>query len=182
MQIFNIKKIDIFGGVFFLFIWIIPMAYTGLTNIDFPLMPRVLTYWQRTSFLFPYGIKSWPVYYIQAQFEGEPKWTTLDESQFFKLKPFGYRTRLHQFFYARKDISDYAHGNETELNRQRELALWVQKRYQQLHTDAKPITKVRFIAGFYIVGDDPAPRGHWQKPELEFFSKHLRRIISTHNL
>lgn len=145
-------------------------------------MPRTLSYIQRISFLFPHSIESWPIYYIQGLPIGEKEWITLPEEDYFRLKPFGYRTRLHQFLYRSKDLTGYSKGQQAEHLRHKELAHWIVKRYAELHKQNPPLVAVRFVAAFYVVKQQSSYDGHWRKPPLDFFPVDRTYILSTHFL
>jgi hypothetical protein len=175
-----IKQKDLLWCLFFIVFWIIPIGYVGLTNRDLSGIPRVITYIQRISFLFPYSIESWPIFYIQALPDGSQTWMTLDEEKFFRLRPFGYRTRLHQLLYASKDLTGYPTGRERADDRREELARWIARRYTQLFPGLPRLRAVRFVAGFYRVQRRSSYEGHWRNPFLESFPENLKYIVSTH--
>lgn len=173
---------NIFSCLFFLAVWIFPIIYTGLTNRDVPGMPRTLAYIQRIAFLFTRGIPYWPVYYIQAIPEGAEEWITLPEEDYFKLKPFGYRTRLHQMLINSDYGIGFAKGRQRAKEREEEVMKWIAKKYDESHPDGPKLNALRLIRALYPTDQKPKERGHWQKPALDSFPAERLEILSAYSV
>jgi hypothetical protein len=176
----NASRKDIFSCLFFIAFWLLPITYTGLTYKDAPFFPRTLAYLQRIAHLFTQANPVWPVIYIQGLSEERVDWFVLSTQEYFRLKPFGYRTRLHEMFIHSKDMVDFKKGEGTYEARQKELARWIAQRYAQKHPDAPPLKGVRFIAGVYRIERGRRFEGRWKDMPLEAFSPPDRYVFSTH--
>jgi len=178
----KISKRDIFAFSFFLIIWIIPITYTGLFNRDMPGFPRTLCYLQRIAILFTHSIESWPIFYIQVRSHENNQWQTLEEEDYFRLKPFGYRTRLNSILYHAKDSLGYKEGNDRVTDRRKEMAEWIASRYARLNPQKNDIDTVRFVAAFYYTQKADVIKGRWRRPALNTFSKDQTMVISVHDI
>lgn len=176
------KRKDLLSFLLFIFIWIIPITYTGLSNKDMPFFPRTLCYLQRIAMLFTHSIESWPVYYIQVKLDDGKQWITLKEEDYFRLKPFGYRSRLHQILYYSKDSVGFPKGKEKSSERQREMAFWIAKKFESLHPQRSKVDAVRFVVAFYHIQKASAIKGRWIKPPLGAFPAEHTLVLSTHQI
>ncbi len=159
--------------------WVIPIIYTGLTHRKILLFPSAVRYFQTIGDLFTHRVQVWPMPYIQIRTEANPGWMTLPEEDFFRLKTFGYRTRLFEVLYYATNVPDYERkSHETQA----ELAQWIAKRYTKLYPgNPKPVA-VRFVAGLHFADPQNPPQGHWQPPSYEAFPKDKTYILSTHDV
>ena len=178
----KIKKKDIFAFLFFIIIWIIPITYTGIFNCDMPGFPRTLCHLQRIAILFTHSIESWPIFYIQVRSHENNQWQTLKEEDYFRLKPFGYRTRLFTILYFSKDSLGFQKGIDLDAARREELAQWIAARYARLYPHESDIESVQFVAAFYYTQEGKAIQGRWRKPRLESFAKDKTIVISRHDI
>ncbi len=163
---------DLIGLTAFLVLWLGPMAYRGLTNRPMPGLPRLLTYLHNVSALFPTAMPYWRVDYVLIRPEGSDAWTALPEAEYFRMTPFGHRTRLHQLM----NISLTPGGHA----RRAEAAAWIRARYIARHPQRPRPAAVRFVGAQYRTGRD-APRGPWRTPPLESFHPEESFILSTHD-
>lgn len=175
----RITKKDFLCCAFLIVVWVFPIIYTGLTLRKINLFPSCIRYFQSIGALFTHRVNIWPMPYIQILREGESTWLTLPEEEYFRLKTFGYRTRLFEALYYATNIPDY---ERKSYQTQAELARWVAERYRQLHPgDPKPVS-VRFVAGLHFADPQNPPAGHWQPPPYESFPKDKTYILSTHDV
>ena len=172
-------KKDVFFCLFFVFFWIIPVIYNGLTQKKISFFPRGLSYFQSISGLFTHSVPVWPMPYIQIRLTGEADWQTLREADFFRLKTFGYRTRFFEALYYGTNIKDYARRSR---DTQKELADWIARRYQKLNPQSKRIAAVRFIAGLYFIDPKAQPVAHWENLPLKTFSPEKVYVLSEHTI
>jgi hypothetical protein len=175
----RVRPRDALALAFFTALWLVPIAWTGLTYGPFPGMPRTLEYLQTIAYLFVPAKPTWPAYYIQAIPEGSESWVTVPEERFFRLKPFGYRTRLSQVL-ARTHYADrYERGQKRERARHAELAEWVARR--SAAEDGRELRSVRFVVGFVHAGDPGMTRGRWRTPPLADLPPERVHVLSTHD-
>lgn len=115
----------------------------------------------RCACLFTNRVNRWENYYYQVQVEGSDKWITLDESNYARLKPFGYRTRLTR-------VMSSIQGGRYPKIRDR-LADFIKRRYARVHPDQPPVVALRVKYAVYRVGDEVLlnPKGPWEIPPLE---------------
>jgi len=175
-------KKELLSFLFFLLVWILPMGYSGLFNKDVPFFPRTLCYLQKISRLFTHSIESWQIFYLQARPENSEKWITLDETDYFRLKPFGYRTRLHQILAKTKDAEGFRRGENTEKLRHKEIARWVARRYAELYPDKPRIEQIRIVCAFHNVAPKEDIKGRWFNRPLNAYSHHQKKVLYVHNV
>ncbi len=121
------------------FFFLIPMSLTGLLEHAPRLWPACLHDYYRISCLFTQRTRSWGVYYAQAQFQGSNQWQTLDLHDYFQLKPFGYRTRLHP-------LMSYSFGRGAlGLKQRQELAEYLRNSLSRDKPELPTIESIRFV-------------------------------------
>ena len=145
-------------------------------------MPRTMQYLQRIGRLFTHSVESWQIFYIQIQPKNTDTWETLEESDYFRLKPYGYRTRLHQLLIHSQDEKGFWQGQVRGYQREQELAFWVARRYTKLHPDGPDVGKVRIVCAFYNIQDGKSIKGRWVNQPLESYSRHQKIVVSTHDI
>ncbi len=163
--------------LFFIFFWLFPIFYTGLTHKKISFLPRYITYFQSISNLFTNAVPVWPMPYIQIQLNNSQEWLTLKESDYFQAETFGYRTRLFEALYYGTNIIDYE--KKTQRTRE-EMAQWIARRYEALYRPNQPVTAVRFVAGLYWLDPKKKPNGHWQLINLKSFRPQDIYVLSVH--
>jgi hypothetical protein len=149
--------------------WIVPLLYLGITDRYAPWTPRPVQNLQNTFQLFVGRMEWWPVVYLEARF-GTDEWVTLPEEEYFKMKPFGYRTRMTRF----REVF----GGQ-RLLAQDELALWVKKQYEKLHPEDAAMTEFRVVVGRWIVRNEKFS-SYWVKPPLQSFAPDQRYVMSSY--
>lgn len=175
----SIREKDLIACILFILLWLIPIFYTGITNKDFPLMPRTINYLQRISFLFVNSEENWPIFYIQVRPQNSNTWITLNENDFFKLKPFGYRTRLNQLLIYYHSEHGYEEGRGKKVNRLTELSRWIYKKYYEKYNVR--LDSLRILKSYYNINDQFSNVGHWRKPEISFVPKDRFKLIFIYN-
>lgn len=174
----RVRSRDALLLAFFVAFWLLPITWTGLTYRPFPGVPRTLEYLHTIAYLFVPAKPTWPAYYIQARAAGSDEWMTLPEEHFFRLKPFGYRTRLSQVL-ARTHYADgYLHGQKRERARHAELAEWIAARWSP--PGGGEVAGVRFLVGFTHAGDPGTSAGRWRTPALADLPPERVHVLSTH--
>jgi len=180
----GIRKKDVYSCLLFIILWLLPVMYTGLVNRDVLLLPRTLCYLHRISFLFTHGTPVWTNYYIQGLPEDSNAWVTLPESDYFRLQPFGYRTRLHAVLSAKLQhyALGYPQGQGQQQAREAELARWISQRYNSTRQRSQGLEAVRFMFANSPLGDNASISGHWRKPALDSFQKRKIHVLSVHDV
>jgi len=178
----KVSKRDIFGLSLALILWIIPITYSGIFSKNMPGFPRTFCYLQRIAMLFTHSIESWPIYYVQVKSYSSDQWITLREENYFRLKPFGYRTRLFTILYFSKDSLGFQKGIDRDAARREELAQWIATRYARLNPNESDIESVQFVAAFYNTQEGKAVQGRWHRPRLDSFTKDQTMVISKHDI
>lgn len=151
------RIVDVVALLGFVALWLVPMAYVGYRGGA----PR---HWSITvqdlysvSCLFGSASERISVFYVQVHREGQLGWEDLDESEYFRLEPFGHRNRFDRF------MSRFGHQRDAELAR-RELALWLAQADRERHADRPPIVAVRFLWADRRIDREHPPSGRWRKP------------------
>lgn len=168
---------DYLLALFFLVTWLIPITYVGLSARPVHFIPSAFQGLHNISCLFIVAPKAWQNVYYQVRLEGSRRWATVAEEDYFRMKPFGYRTRAHRLL-----VESVFEGSRGELQRQ-ELARFIKDRHEALHHASPPVTAVRFLAAHYYVGEAEMahPAGRWTRPALEQVDKSRVTVISEHD-
>ena len=164
----GVRPRDAAGFALFLVFWLFPCAYQGLAGRRPPMAPPVMTYLTSVSCLFTMAAPYAAFDYIQVQLTPGGSWVTIPDSPFFRMSPFGYRTRLDE--YQRQGLF----GERA----QDEFAVWFYRRFREVHPDRPPIAGVRLVAGIVPTSLDVAP-GRWRKPPLESLPPGVPRVWMT---
>jgi hypothetical protein len=168
---------DYLLSLFFVVAWLAPITYVGLTARAMPFVPAAFQGLHNISCLFIKAPKAWQNVYYQVRLAGSRRWTSVDEADYFEMKPFGYRTKAHRLLVE----SVF----ETRGERQREeLARFIEQRHEALYPDRPPVVAVRFLAAHYHVGEAEMarPAGRWSRPPLEQVERSRLTLISEHDL
>jgi hypothetical protein len=151
-------------GVFGL-LWLLPVAYHSLAHRPLPGAPPLLLQTTNVSCLFLRPQDYVPVQYIQVLLPGQTDWSTEDDRHYFRMSPFGHRTRFDELLRKRLD-------SEQAL---REVAAYVRLRHTR-RTGVAPLA-VRFVAGIVLNPEDPS--GHFVKPPLSEIAPFRREVWFT---
>lgn len=170
-----IGRKDLAMGIFFLVFLLVPLLFVNLTHKKLKFLPPSLSFFYSTSRLFTNANYIWPMPYIQVRMEGDDRWMTLPQEDYFKMETFGYRTRLFEALYLA--LNDAQKSNAVR----EEMALWIRRRYQMLHPGQPVPVALRFVAGLQRARPDAVPRGHWEKPPFAKFAKEDTYVISEHH-
>src|SRR5690606_27576847 len=137
--------------------WLVPMAWVGLLGgapRHWPISAQDL---YSVSCLFGSASERVSVFYVQVRRVGQLGWEDLDESEYFRLEPFGHRNRFDRY------MSRFGHQKHAELAR-RELAQWLAQTDRERHPDRPPIEAVQFLWADRVIDRQQPPRGRWRKP------------------
>ena len=147
---------------FFAVVWLLPVAFQGLFHAALPGAPEPLATATSVSCLFLRSSPYIPVQYIQVLLPEGTTWITQDDTRYFSMSPFGYRTRFDEMM-RKQLVTPRALG---------ELAGFIRARHARV-TGVAP-TAVRFVTG--IVLPEPAPSGQVQKPPLDAIDPIRREV------
>jgi hypothetical protein len=164
----RIRKRDAATFACFVALWLVPAVYAGLVGRPIPGTPRVHAYLTSVSCLFTLANPYTAFDYIQVQPTPGAGWVTVPDHPYFRMSPFGYRTRLDE--YMRHAQMDGPGADE--------FAIWFYWRYRQLHPDRPPLAGVRLVAGM-IPRTLDVPAGHFRKPPLEELPPDVPRVWLT---
>ena len=180
----------ILAAIFFV-LWLIPILKVGLTGkpVNFKPLQRLgiprgvetqasnyLNNNYRTACLFTKRVGSWSNYYYQARLTGQTHWIDLDESDYTRLKVFGYRTRL------RRMLAQQLKEEDAMQARRLAIATFIKQRFETLYPEEPKVAAIRFIRVAYKSGDPTIaePGGHWTKPPLFTIPPRQQRLLSAH--
>jgi hypothetical protein len=150
---------------FFSLFWLVPVACNGLRGgRPTPGVPVRLIHLANVSCLFSFAMPSWPIHYMQVQLDPQGEWRTLPEADYFRMEAFGHRTRLTDML--SRGLGDRA---------LQELALWIRRRYQELHPGGPAPVGFRMLSTLFRAGD-PIPAGHWRTPPLDTVPADRREV------
>lgn len=151
------RVVDVLALLGFALLWLLPMAWVGWLGGAPSRWPVSVQDLYSVSCLFGSASERVSVFYVQVRREGGIGWEDLDESEYFRLEPFGHRNRFDRF------MSRFGHPQEAELAR-RELAQWLAEADRRDHAERPPIVAVRFLWGDRVIDPEQPPRGRWRKP------------------
>lgn len=151
------RIVDIVALLGFCLLWLLPVGYVGVRGVAPERWPITLRDLYSVSCLFGRASERVSVFYVQVHREGEMGWEDFDESEHFRLEPFGHRNRLNRFM-ARIGY------RPAGVPARREFAQWLAKADRERHPDRAPIVAVRFLWGDHNITADRPPQGRWRKP------------------
>lgn len=151
------RVVDIVALLGFTSLWLVPMAYVGYRGGAPERWPITVRDLYSVSCLFGGASERISVFYLQVRRDGQLGWEDLDESEYFRLEPFGHRNRFDRF------MARFGYRHEAELQR-RELAQWLAQADRQRHADRPPIVAVRFLWADVTIDAAHPPQGCWRKP------------------
>jgi hypothetical protein len=151
------RIVDVVALLGFVLLWLVPVAYVGYRGGAPERWPITIRDLYSVSCLFGGASERVSVFYVQVRREGQVGWEDLDESEYFRLEPFGHRNRFDRF------MARFGHRLAAEPQR-RELAQWLAQADRERHADRPPIIAVRFLWGDRRIEADQPPQGRWRKP------------------
>lgn len=157
----------------FIALWLIPVGYRGAMHRAPPLLPKPLARLSNISCLFSKAMPTWRVFYVQYRDRPGGPWQELDTSRWFRLEPFGHRTRLTRYLENWPARGDAARA---------ELAAWLADAYQAELPDRPTPHEIRFLRARIGVRDDAPPTGCWERPPLREVPANHLDVMSTHRL
>lgn len=149
-------------GVVFLFVWLIPITYVGLTDRSVPEAGRYLNYMWRIACLFPGRSDAWDDYFYEVRQVGEEEWVEVPLEMLGGMRPFGAGNRLHR-------MMAQGGGDRNRPAVLRSAAWFVKNRFESRHPAGPGVEEVRFVRVRYRVGSPRlvAESGPWTAPTLD---------------
>lgn len=151
------RRIDVAALLGFGLAWLLPMAWVGLRGASPSGWPTQARDLYSVSCLFGQAHERVSMFYLQARYADRSGWHDLSEREYFRLEPFGHRTRFDRFMVR------FGHRAEHQPAR-RELAEWIAARELALHPERPPIVAVRYVWADREISAATPPTGRWQKP------------------
>ncbi|MCA9680921.1 MAG: hypothetical protein KC457_01900 [Myxococcales bacterium] len=152
--------------------WLLPVAVSSWRGGPPSSWPTRARDFYSVSCLFGTASDRVSMFYVQVRREGLAGWQDFDEGEYFRLEPFGHRTRFDRF------MARFGVGDSGEQARE-ELAHWLAARDRERQPGSAPIIAVRFLwTDRHIDAEDP-PQGCWRKPpRAELGAVPMRRLGS----
>jgi hypothetical protein len=151
------RAVDVIALLGFLLLWLVPMAWVGYRGGAPERWPITIRDLYSVSCLFGTASERVSVFYVQVRRDGQANWEDFDESEYFRLEPFGHRNRFDRF------MSRFGYQAESEPAR-REFAQWLAQADRERHGDRPAIVAVRFLWADRVIDAERPPRGRWRKP------------------
>ncbi|MFO7566716.1 MAG: hypothetical protein R6X02_29000 [Enhygromyxa sp.] len=151
------RLVDLVALLGFGLLWLVPMAWVGFLGGAPRSWPITAQDLYSVSCLFGRASERVSVFYVQVRRDGQRGWEDLDESEYFRLEPFGHRNRFDRF------MSRFGHQKDAELAR-RELAQWIAQADREHHGERPPIVALRFLWADRVIDPERPPSGRWRKP------------------
>ncbi len=148
-------------GVFIFSLWLVPIAYVGITNRPIPAGGKYLNYLWRIAALFPSRSNAWDDYFYQVRLHGSEDWIEVSHEQLGTMRPFGAGNRIHR-------IMAQGGGDQNRAAVLRSVGDFVRRRFESLHPESEKVSEVRFLRVRYPVGSPRLTRtpGRWEIPAL----------------
>lgn len=153
----RIARADLIKAAAFTIAWLIPMGLSGLIGYPPEWLPTRMRDIYSVSCLFDDRPTRHSSFYVQLRYEDSPAFVEWEESDFFRMQPFGHRTRFDRY------MSRYGWRKNDKLAR-KQLAEWIATRHAKVHPDRAPVVAVRFLFVDTLIDGGEAPQGHWEKP------------------
>jgi hypothetical protein len=151
------RAVDVVALLGFSLLWLLPMAWVGYRGGAPEHWPINIRDFYSVSCLFGTANERVSVFYVQVRRDGQAGWEDFDESEYFRLEPFGHRNRFDRF------MARFGYQAESELAR-REFALWLAEVDRERHGDRPAIVAVRFLWADRVIDAERPPSGRWRKP------------------
>lgn len=134
-----------------LFGWIVPVAYFGFTDAAAPWIPDFLTKRTNVSRLFFKEQSAFWVYELDYRRNGAAEFETLREEDYFRMRPFGFRTRFQRIMASPNPATREA------------LARWIKTKLDA-EDGGNPVQEIRILRFAHHANAVEAPSGHYTQP------------------
>ena len=153
--------------------WILPISQGALVGTVRMFDSPTVRQYYRISCLFGVMSSSVHMYHVEFQRRGSPAWEVFDEPAYFKMEPFGNRTRFDRF------MTRWARLNSRA---RREFVRWLTRRDREQHPEFSPISRVRFLVTPRRIRPESPPRGAFQKPRRPPRGKERVHVLAVHEV
>jgi len=136
---------------FFLFFWIVPVLYFGLFDASPPWLPAAVAQRANISRLFAKIPPNLAVYELQYRRQGAEIYEIFPEEEYFKMRPFGYRSRMQRGMAL------------ADRSRQEALIQWARGRLEQ-RLGRGSVAAMRILIIPYEIGPAHWPGGRYRQP------------------
>lgn len=167
----TIASSAVFFVTLFLIFWLIPMSVQGFFKWSYPGLPKTFVDWHRASCLFTGKMRSWAYFYVQMWSDTKRDWVTLNERSYFKMEPFGYRTRFDRF------VSRYRRPEDKK--RVIEIFNWLRDQYMKANPDVAVPRAMRLVYHSVEFGEWEWKK-RWEKPSLSAFPPERMNVALFH--
>lgn len=157
----------------FVLLWLLPIAWVGLTYSAVPLLGRRLNAQYGVGCLFIKQARAWETHHVLVRPAGSSSWVEPDASELSTMRPFGYWTRFDML--VARSVPD-----RRGLFTRQKLAEFVRDRWAERHPDQPPADAVRFVQGYELTNSYTYPEGAWTPRRLDSYRPSRRDVISTH--
>jgi hypothetical protein len=157
---------DRLGAFAFGVLWLGPLSWTALAAVPPAGLPTAYRDLCAVTCLFPTRPAEHVDQYVQLKWRGQPGWHDLDEREYFRLEPFGYRTRLDRY------LSRWAWQRPIA---QQELLRWIVETERARDPGGPGIEALRIGVRRVPLGTDNAnvPDGRFVKPARRSVAKQV---------
>jgi hypothetical protein len=141
-------------------LWLIPILFVGTAKTNSSrYLGTYLGNLHRVACLFTRSVRVWKSYHVEIQTSKNPEWHEMQESQYFDMPVFGYRTRLHRML-------GQSHGRTGGEKRIMAITRFIHKRYQEINGPDDPLVAIRYVRVAHSIPQLAAEEGRFQKPLL----------------
>lgn len=144
------------------------MGYLGLTNANPFWVPEAIRQRANVSRLFYYETNALPVYEIWYQTRHADKPARLDEADFFRMRPFGYRTRLQRLL------------SKSDPPKREALAGWIQKKSSEKNP-RDPVIQITIIRFPSLKPKSGELTGHYRQIRSEEVAQDSIETLGTYD-
>ena len=163
--------------ILIVFIWLVPMALTGILNTSLLDVPAAIRNQYRISCLFTHSSKSWQTVHYEVRLEGQLSWKEGPLEGFFDVDIFGHRTRFNRIMLASKN------NDPKSRLRRKEVAQYIVNRWPIVFPDTPTVKEIRITQVSNPVGGKHCmARESWSRPVLANVPKRQKRVIADFSL
>jgi hypothetical protein len=163
--------------ILIVFIWLVPMALTGILNTSLLDVPAAIRNQYRISCLFTHSSKTWQTVHYEVRLEGQLSWKEGPLEGFFDVDIFGHRTRFNRIMLASKN------NDPKSRLRRKEVAQYIVNRWPVVFPDTPTVKEIRItqvsnpVGGKHCMAREP-----WSRPVLANVPKRQKRVIADFSM
>jgi len=146
--------------------WIIPVAYFGFTNGAPPWLPAFLIQRTNVSRLFYREQSGFWIYELSYRRENCINFEPFCEQDYFRMYPFGYRTRFQRFM------------SSSNPEVREAISLWIKNKLDADNGE-NPVREIRITRFAYLAKAEGKPTGHYRQPQSADLTKAVIHPIAN---